>query len=93
MTTAGIVHIVCTARSLDAGTELLRRLRVHGISLLVVERGMDGFSRGRKLDKIGMQAQDTAAACSCFGGWTPASPGRSAGSGPAARSIRHPGGR
>ena len=32
----------------------------HGISLLVVERGMDGFSRGRKLDKIGLQAQDTA---------------------------------
>jgi alkylation response protein AidB-like acyl-CoA dehydrogenase len=31
-----------------------------GISLLVVERGMDGFSRGRKLDKIGMHAQDTA---------------------------------
>jgi long-chain-acyl-CoA dehydrogenase len=32
----------------------------HGISLLIVERGMDGFSRGRKLDKIGLQAQDTA---------------------------------
>src|ERR1700760_3547616 len=32
----------------------------HGISLLVVERGMDGFSRGRKLDKIGLRAQDTA---------------------------------
>jgi alkylation response protein AidB-like acyl-CoA dehydrogenase len=31
-----------------------------GISLLVVERGMDGFSRGRKLDKIGLRAQDTA---------------------------------
>ena len=31
-----------------------------GISLLMVERGMDGFSRGRKLDKIGMRAQDTA---------------------------------
>jgi alkylation response protein AidB-like acyl-CoA dehydrogenase len=31
-----------------------------GISLLVVERGMEGFSRGRKLDKIGMHAQDTA---------------------------------
>jgi alkylation response protein AidB-like acyl-CoA dehydrogenase len=31
-----------------------------GLSLLVVERGMDGFSRGRKLDKIGMHAQDTA---------------------------------
>jgi acyl-CoA dehydrogenase len=31
----------------------------HGISLLVVEDGMSGFSRGRNLDKIGMQAQDT----------------------------------
>ena len=31
-----------------------------GISLLVVERGMEGFERGRKLDKIGMHAQDTA---------------------------------
>ncbi|SDW77725.1 Acyl-CoA dehydrogenase [Amycolatopsis xylanica] len=31
-----------------------------GISLLVVERGMPGFERGRKLDKIGMAAQDTA---------------------------------
>jgi alkylation response protein AidB-like acyl-CoA dehydrogenase len=31
-----------------------------GFSLLVVERGMPGFERGRKLDKIGMKAQDTA---------------------------------
>ena len=31
-----------------------------GISLLVVERGMPGFERGRNLDKIGMHAQDTA---------------------------------
>jgi alkylation response protein AidB-like acyl-CoA dehydrogenase len=31
-----------------------------GISLLVVERGMPGFERGRKLEKIGMHAQDTA---------------------------------
>lgn len=32
----------------------------HGLSLLVVERGMDGFERGRNLDKIGQKAQDTA---------------------------------
>ncbi|MFI0235646.1 acyl-CoA dehydrogenase family protein [Streptomyces sp. NPDC016845] len=32
----------------------------HGLSLLVVERGMDGFTRGRNLDKIGQKAQDTA---------------------------------
>ena len=31
-----------------------------GISLLVVERGMAGFERGRNLDKIGMHAQDTS---------------------------------
>ena len=31
-----------------------------GQSLLVVERGMTGFERGRNLDKIGMKAQDTA---------------------------------
>jgi long-chain-acyl-CoA dehydrogenase len=31
-----------------------------GLSLLVVERGMEGYERGRKLQKIGMHAQDTA---------------------------------
>ncbi len=31
-----------------------------GLSLLVVERGMPGFERGRNLDKIGMHSQDTA---------------------------------
>ncbi|WP_436771734.1 acyl-CoA dehydrogenase family protein [Yinghuangia sp. YIM S09857] len=31
-----------------------------GTSLLVVERGMPGFERGRNLDKIGLKAQDTA---------------------------------
>ena len=35
-------------------------LRHKGISLLVVERGMEGFNRGRKLDKVGLKAQDTA---------------------------------
>jgi alkylation response protein AidB-like acyl-CoA dehydrogenase len=32
----------------------------HGISLLMVERGMPGFERGRNLDKLGLKAQDTA---------------------------------
>jgi long-chain-acyl-CoA dehydrogenase len=36
----------------DAGHE--------GISLLVVERGMSGFERGRNLEKVGQHAQDTA---------------------------------
>ena len=31
-----------------------------GFSLLVVERGMPGFERGRNLAKVGMKAQDTA---------------------------------
>ncbi|UCC51617.1 MAG: acyl-CoA dehydrogenase family protein [Anaerolineaceae bacterium] len=31
-----------------------------GLSLLVVERGMEGFERGRNLEKIGLKAQDTA---------------------------------
>ena len=31
-----------------------------GLGLFVVERGMEGFERGRKLDKLGMKAQDTA---------------------------------
>ncbi|HLJ98914.1 MAG TPA: acyl-CoA dehydrogenase family protein [Streptosporangiaceae bacterium] len=31
-----------------------------GISLLMVERGMPGFERGRNLDKVGMHAQDTS---------------------------------
>lgn len=31
-----------------------------GMSLIVVERGMPGFERGRKLEKLGMHSQDTA---------------------------------
>src|SRR4051794_36521520 len=31
-----------------------------GISLVVIERGMEGFERGRNLEKIGQHAQDTA---------------------------------
>jgi alkylation response protein AidB-like acyl-CoA dehydrogenase len=34
--------------------------RHRGISLLIVERGMEGFERGRNLDKIGLHSQDTA---------------------------------
>ncbi|MEO0492204.1 MAG: acyl-CoA dehydrogenase family protein [Actinomycetota bacterium] len=32
----------------------------HGLSLLVIERGMEGFERGRNLDKIGQKSADTA---------------------------------
>jgi alkylation response protein AidB-like acyl-CoA dehydrogenase len=34
--------------------------RPHGISLFLVERGMKGFERGRKLEKMGLKSQDTA---------------------------------
>jgi len=48
---ADLVVVVCQTDP-DAGAQ--------GFSLLVVERGMPGFERGRNLDKIGMKAQDTA---------------------------------
>jgi alkylation response protein AidB-like acyl-CoA dehydrogenase len=48
---ADLVLVVARTDS-DAGAR--------GFSLLAVERGMPGFERGRKLDKVGMKAQDTA---------------------------------
>lgn len=46
------VVIVAAKTDRDAGSQ--------GLSLFVVERDMPGFNRGRKLDKIGLPAQDTA---------------------------------
>jgi alkylation response protein AidB-like acyl-CoA dehydrogenase len=46
--------LVITAVKTDPGQ------RHRGMSLLVVERGMAGFERGRNLEKIGLHAQDTA---------------------------------
>ena len=46
-----LVIVVC-ATDPDAGRQ--------GFSLLVVERGMEGFERGRNLDKIGQHSGDTA---------------------------------
>jgi len=48
----GDIVIVVARTDPDAGHR--------GISLLVVERGMAGFDRGRNLDKLGMHAQDTS---------------------------------
>ena len=31
-----------------------------GVSLMIIERGMEGFERGRNLEKIGLHSQDTA---------------------------------
>ena len=46
-----LVIVVCKTDP-DAGSK--------GFSLLVVERGMPGFERGRRLKKVGLKAQDTA---------------------------------
>lgn len=46
--------IVVARTSIDAHD------RRAGLTLLVVEDGMPGFTRGRALDKIGIKAQDTA---------------------------------
>jgi alkylation response protein AidB-like acyl-CoA dehydrogenase len=32
----------------------------HGVSLIAVERGTPGFARGRRLEKVGLKANDTA---------------------------------
>lgn len=34
--------------------------RHHGLTLLVLERGLPGFERGRNLDKLGLHCQDTS---------------------------------
>lgn len=44
--------IVAAKTNPDAGA--------HGVSLIVVERGMEGYERGCNLEKVGMHAQDTA---------------------------------
>jgi alkylation response protein AidB-like acyl-CoA dehydrogenase len=36
------------------------RERHRGMSLVVIERGMEGFERGRNLEKLGQHSQDTA---------------------------------
>jgi long-chain-acyl-CoA dehydrogenase len=32
----------------------------HGVSLLIVDTGTEGFKKGRRLEKVGLKAQDTA---------------------------------
>jgi acyl-CoA dehydrogenase len=49
-----VVVVARTDTQVDGG------LGHQGISLLVVERGMAGFERGRKLAKVGLHAQDTS---------------------------------
>lgn len=38
----------------------VRQPGIEGLGLFIVEAGMDGFERGRKLEKVGRRAQDTA---------------------------------
>jgi acyl-CoA dehydrogenase len=48
-----LADLVIVAAKTDANSS-------HGISLFVVERGMEGFERGKNLKKMGMHSQDTA---------------------------------
>ncbi|MDP4172075.1 MAG: acyl-CoA dehydrogenase family protein [Bacillota bacterium] len=41
-------------------TDLKAKPKHKGVSLLVIERDSPGFSRGRKLNKVGLHCQDTA---------------------------------
>lgn len=45
--------LVVVAARTDPGSK-------HGLGLFVVERGMEGFERGRRLAKMGLKSQDTA---------------------------------
>ena len=51
---ADLVIVVARTSDTSAGD------RRSGLTLLVVEDGMPGFAKGRKLDKIGLRVQDTA---------------------------------
>ncbi|MGB1580520.1 MAG: acyl-CoA dehydrogenase family protein [Nevskiales bacterium] len=48
-----LADVVIVAARTDPGNP-------HGVSLLLVERGMEGFERGRNLKKMGLKSQDTA---------------------------------
>ena len=49
-----LADYVIVAAKLEGGES------AHSMVLMVVERGMPGFERGRNLDKMGLKAQDTA---------------------------------
>lgn len=48
---------LCDVVIVVAITNREARSSAHGISLFLVENGMKGFIKGRKLDKIGLKAQ------------------------------------
>ncbi|MFN2518543.1 MAG: acyl-CoA dehydrogenase family protein [Jatrophihabitantaceae bacterium] len=49
------IHADLVVTAVRTGTD-----RHKGMSLLILERGMNGFERGRNLDKLGLHSQDTA---------------------------------
>ena len=49
-----LADLVIVAAKLEGGKNS------HSMVLMVVERGMEGFERGRNLEKMGLKAQDTA---------------------------------
>ncbi|MER5437070.1 acyl-CoA dehydrogenase family protein [Streptomyces sp. NPDC002790] len=51
---ADLILVVCRTTPYDPGN------RRAGLSILCVDTGSEGFAVGRKLDKIGLRAQDTA---------------------------------
>ncbi|KAL8618484.1 hypothetical protein ACOMHN_049901 [Nucella lapillus] len=50
---SGVVLVV-------AVTDMEAKSAAHGISLFLVEEGMAGFKKGKKLEKVGLKAQDTS---------------------------------
>ncbi|XP_034027468.1 long-chain specific acyl-CoA dehydrogenase, mitochondrial-like [Thalassophryne amazonica] len=51
---------LCDVVVVVAVTDRDAKSAAHGISLFLVEASMKGFHKGRKLEKIGLKAQDTA---------------------------------
>jgi acyl-CoA dehydrogenase len=49
----GLADVVLVAAKTDPTSS-------HGLGLFLVERGMPGFERGRRLEKLGLKSQDTA---------------------------------
>ncbi len=52
--------ILANTHIVVAVTNSQARSKAHGISLFIVEDGMEGFRKGRNLDKLGIKGQDTA---------------------------------
>ncbi|XP_059503624.1 long-chain specific acyl-CoA dehydrogenase, mitochondrial [Stegostoma tigrinum] len=51
---------MCDVVIVVAVTDHKAHSKAHGLSLFLVDNGMNGFIKGKKLEKIGLKAQDTA---------------------------------